>query len=249
MSPTPPRFGGVAGSGGADGADRANGANSQAVAALLRDLGPQLRRGAAATEAVARRPTGIPDVDRLIGGGFPPGRLSEIAGPHSSGRTSLALALLAHTTSAGEVAALVDAADALDPMSAADAGVVLERMLWVRARDGHEATRCAERVLEAPGFALVLLDFAGVPTPALATATWQRLARLVAASTTSLVVLSRERLVGAHADLALELQPTRAHFTGTPALLEGLEIEALVVRHRTGPTQRTTSIRLKSRAA
>jgi hypothetical protein len=223
----------------------------EAVAALLRDLGPQLRRGAAAAAADqdTRRATGIADVDHLIGGGFPSGRLSEIAGPPSSGRTSLALALLATTTWAGEVAAVVDAADALDPASAAAAGVVLERVLWVRARNAHEAARCTERVLEAPGFGLVLLDLAAEGLPALTTAAWQRLTRSVAAATTTLVVLSRERLTGAHADLALELQPTRAHFTGTPALLEGIEIEALVVRHRAGPAQRTVSVRLRSRAA
>ena len=60
---------------------------------------------------------------------------------------------------------------------------------------------------------------------------------------------SRERAAGAFADLALELHSTRAHFTGTPTWLEGLEIEARVVRHRTGPVERATSIRLRTRAA
>ena len=51
-----------------------------------RDLGPQLRRGAPEHAAASRLPTGIAEVDDLLAGGFPRGRLSEIAGPLSSGR-------------------------------------------------------------------------------------------------------------------------------------------------------------------
>jgi recombination protein RecA len=103
-------------------------------------------------------PTGIPDLDRLLEGGFPHGRLSEIAGPLSSGRTSLALCLLARATRAGEMVAVVDAADAFDPASAQAAGARLDRVLWARAPGWREALRSAERLLEAHGFALVLLD-------------------------------------------------------------------------------------------
>jgi hypothetical protein len=225
------------------------------IAALLRDLGPQLRRGSqtGCRETAERLPTGLPDIDRLVGGGFPPGRLSEIAGPPSSGRTSVAFGLLARATRAGEVTAIVDTSDAFDPTSAQAAGVVLERVLWVRAPGSREATRCAERLLEAHGFALVVLDlaFEQLSGAAPATATWQRLARAAAATGTALVVLGLERWTGTFADLALEMQPTRAHFTGTPSLLESLEIEARVVRHRTGVVRRAASVRLRadSRAA
>jgi hypothetical protein len=219
------------------------------VAALLRDLGPHLRRGSQTgiREATGRLPTGLPEIDALVGGGFPPGRLSEIAGPPSSGRTSVTLGLLAGATRAGGVSAVVDAADAFDPASAEAAGVVLERVLWARAPGPREATRCAERLLEAHGFALVVLDLAredtGTAPPA---ATWQRLARAAAATGTALLVLGLSLRTGSNAFLALELQPTRAHFTGTPALLESLEIEALVVRHRTGPVRRAASVRLRT---
>ena len=105
-----------------------------------------------------RLATGIPALDQLLGGGFPRGRLSEVTGPLSSGRTSLALSLLAGATQRGEIVAAVDGADAFDPASAEDAGVLLDRVLWVRAPRGREALRSAERLLEAHGFALVLLD-------------------------------------------------------------------------------------------
>ena len=80
-----------------------------AVEGLLRDLGPQLHRGLARAESPTRLATGISEIDRLLEGGFPRGRLSEISGAASSGRTSLALALLARSTSAREVVAVMSA--------------------------------------------------------------------------------------------------------------------------------------------
>lgn len=220
----------------------------RSVDALLRDLGPQLRRGAPPAEASARLPTGIEDFDRLLGGGFPRGRISEVAGPPSSGRTSLTLALLAGITRAGEVGALVDSADAFDPASAEAAGVRLERVLWVRAPGLRQALRSTERLLSAGGFALIALDLTDPGSP-VAPAVWPRLARASAAAHAALVVLSGQRSVGTSAELAVELKSTRVHFTGTPPLLEGLEIEAALVRNRTAPAQRTTSVRLRTRMA
>src|SRR5580765_2570312 len=78
--------------------------------------------------------TGIPALDALTGG-LPRGCLTEICGPASSGRTTLLLAALAAATRRGEFCAVVDASDALDPQSAAAAGVDLERLLWVRCSD------------------------------------------------------------------------------------------------------------------
>jgi hypothetical protein len=221
---------------------------SEAVAKLLRDLGPQLRRGGAPTVPHPRLPTGIPAIDRLLGGGIPSGRLSEIAGPLSSGRTSLALALLARATQAGGVTAVIDAVDAFDPASAEAAGVDLARVLWVRAPRLREALRSAERLLAARGFALVLLDLA-VASLRIAPAIGPRLARLAAGTGTPLVALSLERSLGTAAEVAVELTPTRANFSGTPALLEDLEVEVALVRHRTDPARRTASVRLRSTQA
>jgi hypothetical protein len=218
------------------------------VAELLRELGPQLRRGGLPDEALARCPTGIPELDRLLGGGFPRGRLSEIAGPGSCGRTSLALALLSEATRTGEVVAVADGADAFDPASAEAAGVVLPRVLWMRARQPREAVRGAERLLEARGFAVVLLDL-GAPGPRVAPANWLRLAQAAAAGGSALVVLSLARAAGAAAELALELAPRQACFTGSPALLEGFDTEIALVRRRAGPGVRAVSLRLHGRPA
>ena len=233
---------------------------------LLNDLGGSLRRGEGAVEGVApaRWPTGLRAVDRLLGGGFPRGRLSEIAGPASGGRTSLGLALLARTTAAGEVAAVVDVADAFDPGSAHAAGVALERVLWVRAPGLREALRSTEHLLTARGFPLVLLDLTrpaaeprvrnaprdrAVARPVeRSPAVWPRLRKASAAAGAALVVLGDERAVGACADLALETGPCRPRFTGTPSLLEGLESEVRVVRNRLGPHVTCAPVRWPSRA-
>jgi hypothetical protein len=79
--------------------------------------------------------TGIEEADRLLEGGLPVGAISEIAGPDSSGRTSLALAFVAQRTAEERVCAWVDANDAFDPESAAASGVNLGRLLWVRCQD------------------------------------------------------------------------------------------------------------------
>jgi RecA/RadA recombinase len=215
----------------------------EAVAQLLRDLGPRLRRGGQPEAARNTLASGIPAIDRLLGGGFPGGRLSEIAGPLSSGRTSIALALLAQTTRAGELTAMVDAADAFDPASGAAIGADLERILWVRVRSPREAFRCAERLLDGRGFALVLLDLA-VADLRIAPATGPRLARLAAGTGSALVALTQRRCFGTAAEVALELTPTRANFGGAPALLEDLEVEVALARHRTTPERRTISVRL-----
>ena len=112
--------------------------------------------------------TGIAAVDALLEGGLPVGAISEVTGPECSGRTSLALSLVAGRTHGGQVCAWVDAEDALDPESAAACGVSLRQLLWVRcrrvagtgkvtakARMGHvdQALRATDLLLAAGGFA------------------------------------------------------------------------------------------------
>ena len=209
-------------------------------------------------------------MDRLLGGGFPLGGLSEVtaascrasassscrasassscrasassscrASASSSCRTTLALSLLAATTARGELAAWVDGADAFDPASAERLGVDLDRMLWVRARGWPEASRATERLLQTEGFPLVVLDWtASRETPR--SVSWIRLSRLATATRKALVLLSTNRLAGPHAELVLEMQPARARFRGTPALLEALEARVVLVRNRAAPVDPSAS--------
>ncbi len=73
-------------------------------------------------------------LDRVLRGGLPRGQTSEIVGPASSGRTSLGWAALSAATSRGELVALVDTFDRFDPGTAADAGLALSQLLWVRGQ-------------------------------------------------------------------------------------------------------------------
>jgi hypothetical protein len=137
-------------------------------------------------------PFGREDLDEALGGGLPRGELSEIAGARSTGRTTLMCAALASATTGGDGAALVDALDRFDVESAAQAGVHLAHLLWVRgsassveavcAGDGSHARghgralnnaslwRAVERsikaftlVLESRAFGLAVCDLADIP--------------------------------------------------------------------------------------
>ena len=126
-------------------------------------------------------PTGLPDLDARLGGGFPRGQLSEIVGPRSSGRTSMTLRMLAAATARGELVALVDALDRLDVASADAAGIDLERLLWVRGlmvmnpglcrdlnqRALEQAIKAFALVLQAGNFGLVVFDMADAPSDAI----------------------------------------------------------------------------------
>src|SRR5215831_16565312 len=122
------------------------------AAELLDRLGRpgDVRLGTARPAAIARLPTGLPALDDALGGGLPRGRIVELAGGRSSGRTGLACAIAAAAT-----------------------GVALARTLWVRPRDVDAAFRAAEIVVGAGGFGLVVLDVDardGAPWPRLARA-------------------------------------------------------------------------------
>lgn len=87
--------------------------------------------------AVELQPSGVRELDAVLGGGFPRGSLVELCGNASSGRTSLAFSLLAQATERQEACAFVDVSDSLDPLSLAAAGVELSRLLWIRCGESE----------------------------------------------------------------------------------------------------------------
>jgi hypothetical protein len=257
-SPSPKN---LAASTGSPGLRPVAGPPRERIHALLGDLGGRLQPGHALQSArehegdPRRHASGLDVVDELLGGGFARGDLGEITGPASSGRTSLLFALLATTTAGGvgnrgEGVAVVDTPDAFDPCSAQAAGVALHRVLWARVGPGREALRCTERLLKTEGLPLVILDIApNSPSsarlrPEIPASTWTRLARQAATTRTALIVISHQRQVGTEARIVLELQPARAHFSGTPPLLEEIETRAVLVRHPNGGHGRSALVRL-----
>ena len=175
-------------------------------------------------------PTGLPEVDALAGG-LPQGCLTEIYGPASSGRTSLMLAALAQATARENVCALVDANDAFDPVSAAAAGVLLERLLWVRCGGNAEhALKAVDLLVQAGGFGLVVMDLADMPVLSarrISMTSWFRLRRAVEHTPTVLLVMEQQPLAKTCASLTLEMRREKSVWSGVPGcsrLLRGIRV-------------------------
>src|ERR1017187_8214628 len=179
-----------------------------------------------------RAPTGIAEIDSALGG-LPRGCLpqivragsrlplacrTEIVAPASSGRTSLLLGVLAAATAREEACALLDAEDAFSPHSAADAGVQLGRLLWVRCGHSAEhALKAADLLIQGGGFGLVVMDLGDTP-PATARrislASWFRLRRAVEHTPTILVGLARQSNAKTCASLVIECGRHAATWSG-----------------------------------
>jgi hypothetical protein len=196
--------------------------------------------------------TGLPTLDLRLGGGWPRGETSEIAGAPSSGRTTVLVTTLAAATSRGEIVALVDALDRFDPPSASRAGVDLARLLWARGapplfegRRGSQAlTRVVDRalkacalILQAGGFGVVALDLADVPVAMLKRlpfTTWLRLQRALEGSDTVALLVVPEPIGRSARGVTLRLaaSPAWQGHSHRSRLLTGLTIEPQVIAAR-----------------
>jgi hypothetical protein len=182
-------------------------------------------------------PTGVPALDARLGGGLPRGQLSEIIGARSSGRVSLLVSMIAAATARGELVALIDALDMFDVESAANAGVALDRLLWIRGhvvanpgmcrdmnqRALEQAIRALALVLQAGNFGLVAFEAGEAPAGALKRlpfTTWLRLQRMLEGTQTVCVLVGPEPMARSSAGLTLQLG--RAGQAGQ-AEREGLE--------------------------
>ena len=200
--------------------------------------------------------SGIAAMDALTGG-LPRGCLTEICGPASSGRTTLLLAALAAATRRGECCMLVDASDALDPQSAAAAGVELGRLLWVRCGENspekslEQLLRATDLLLESGGFGMIALDLGDLPPQTarrIPLTTWFRFRRAVEHTPTVLLAVERQSIAGSCSSLLIKLGAMKSASRGERTseqlansqfllpthaqLLTGLEITAELVRSR-----------------
>lgn len=196
--------------------------------ALLRAPGARLQRASELASPAAARETlagGTTALERLLPGGLPRGVLVEIVGGASCGRFSLSLAALAAVTSTGQPAALVDVGAHLDPEAAEQAGVDLERLLWVRPTRVKQALAATEMLLAA-GFPLVVADLGLLArTRFIPDAAWVRLARSAAAQRASLLLSTPVRASGISAEAVVSASAMRPVWKGTgktPRLLAGI---------------------------
>lgn len=120
-------------------------------------------------EAVARVqviPTGILSLDVALGiGGFPRGRIVEIFGPEMSGKTTLALHMIAQAQKDGGVAVFIDAEHALDPEYAAKLGVRVDDLIISQPDYGEQALEIAETLIRSGGVDIVVIDSVAALVP------------------------------------------------------------------------------------
>ena len=118
------------------------------------------------TETVAAIATGCPSLDQALGcGGYPRGRIVEIYGPESSGKTTLTLHAIAECQRAGGVAAFIDAEHALDVQYAKAVGVDIEQLLISQPDTGEQALEIAETLVRSGGVDLVVIDSVAALVP------------------------------------------------------------------------------------
>jgi recombination protein RecA len=132
-----------------------------AIQQIAKDFGDGaiMRLGEATQMDVEVIPTGNILIDRALGvGGFPRGRIVEVFGPESSGKTTLTLTLIAQAQKQGGLAAFVDVEHALDPQYAKKLGVNLDDLLVSQPSSGEEALRIVETLVRSNALDVIVLD-------------------------------------------------------------------------------------------
>jgi len=145
----------------------------KALAAALSQIEKQFGKGsvmrlgdAGATYEVESIPTGSLGLDIALGvGGIPRGRVIEIFGPESSGKTTLTLAIIASAQSHGGTAAFVDAEHALDPVYAEKLGVKVNDLLVSQPDTGEQALEITDMLVRSGAVDVVVVDSVAALTP------------------------------------------------------------------------------------
>ncbi|NLT70145.1 MAG: recombinase RecA [Verrucomicrobiaceae bacterium] len=132
-----------------------------AISQIQKDFGEAaiMRLGTDTRMDVEVIPTGNLIIDRALGaGGFPRGRIVEVFGPESSGKTTLTLTVIAQAQKMGGLAAFVDVEHALDPQYAKKLGVDLDDLLLSQPSSGEEALRIVETLVRSNALDVIVLD-------------------------------------------------------------------------------------------
>ena len=128
--------------------------------------GTVMRMGDKQHEAIPAISTGSLGLDIALGiGGFPKGRVIEIYGPESSGKTTLTLQTIAECQKNGGIAAFIDAEHALDPIYAEKLGVNLDQLLVSQPDNGEQALEVTDMLVRSGAVDLVVVDSVAALTP------------------------------------------------------------------------------------
>ena len=140
----------------------------QAILQLEKKFGKGsiMRLGEKPIQEIDVIPTGCLVLDNALGiGGVPRGRIIEIYGPESSGKTTLALHVVAEAQKLGGTAAFIDAEHALDPVYAGHLGVDLDELYVSQPDNGEQALDICEALVKSGAFDLVVIDSVAALTP------------------------------------------------------------------------------------
>ena len=128
--------------------------------------GSVMKLGQKATMNIESISTGSLSLDLALGiGGLPKGRVIEIYGPESSGKTTLALQVLAEAQKTGGICAFVDAEHALDPVYAKKLGVKTEELLISQPDTGEQALEIADTLIKSGSISVLVIDSVAALTP------------------------------------------------------------------------------------
>jgi recombination protein RecA len=128
--------------------------------------GSIMKLGSSTIQKIDVIPTGALTLDIALGvGGYPRGRIIEIFGPESSGKTTLCLSVVAEAQKMGGVAAFVDAEHALDPIYAKKIGVNIDELLVAQPDCGEEALEITESLVRSNAIDLIIVDSVAALVP------------------------------------------------------------------------------------
>lgn len=139
-----------------------------AMAQIERQFGKGaiMKMGERVHEKIPAIPTGAISLDLALGiGGVPKGRIIEIYGPESSGKTTLALHIIAEAQKMGGTAAYIDAEHAMDPKYAQNIGVDIDNMLLSQPDNGEQALEIVETLIRSGAVDIVVVDSVAALTP------------------------------------------------------------------------------------
>lgn len=127
--------------------------------------GAIMKLGESHQAAVETTPTGALSLDIALGGGIPKGRVVEIYGPESSGKTTLTLHAIAEVQRQGGTAAFIDAEHALDPTYAKRIGVDVENLLLSQPDNGEQALEIVETLVRSNAVDIIVVDSVAALVP------------------------------------------------------------------------------------
>ena len=128
--------------------------------------GSVMRLGDTIDKKVEVIPTGSISLDKALGvGGYPKGRIIEIYGPESSGKTTFALHAIANAQKEGGFAAFIDAEHALDPVYAKNLGVDVENLILSQPDSGEQALEIAEALIKSGSVDVIVIDSVAALVP------------------------------------------------------------------------------------